>query len=179
MKLIVTIDDLKKYRPLANEIPVARITPYIIEAQLNDLKPVLGDVLFWDFINKFDIPLDLSYTKYQELLNGKLYTPAGYSGNIQYLGLIPVVSNYALARFYENNQINATRYGLVQKVEGENSQALDFRAVSAAIDSLRSIAFGYENDVKLFLQSNKAVYSSYSDNQTNEINGTGVKFFDL
>ena len=54
MKLLLTIDDIAKYRPASEGIPVERINPYIQEAQEIDLCTVIGQVLYADFLAKFD-----------------------------------------------------------------------------------------------------------------------------
>ena len=72
MPNIITIQDIKEVRPLAQLDP-QRVDPYINEAQENDLRPILGDALFYDFITNIDT------TKYRELLNGKTYTKNNYS----------------------------------------------------------------------------------------------------
>lgn len=175
MKLLINVDDIAIYRPLSKEIPIERITPYILEAQRIDLKDVLGPTVYYDFLEKFDSSLDPMYTKYQELLKGKVYNNS--AGQPQYFdGLIPCLVYYSLARFYENNQINASKFGLVTKVD-ENSSPVTPEVLRQAIASLKSSAIKYQEEAKTFLEIRIADYPLYSSSVKGDLNKTSVKFF--
>ena len=178
MKLLLTVEDIAKYRPASEGIPVERINPYIQEAQEIDLCTVIGQVLYTDFLAKFDQTGDPKYTAYQELLNGKSYTPAGSPGAIDYPGLVPMLSYFALARMYVNNPINFTRYGLTRKLN-DQSESIDTAGINAAIAELRSIGISYQNKVVKLLQDNVTDYPLYSYNGSGTINVSGAKFFDV
>lgn len=174
-KYLITQDDIKRYRPTA-ELDEARIQPYIIEAQNNDLKPVLNNALFYDFHSKFDVSADASYTKYQELLFGKEWT---YNANPEYFnGVCPMLCYYALARFVEGNPINVTRFGIVKKVTQQSEQA-NFEEIRALVNSLRSAAMGYQNDVIRFLENNPTTYPLYDTGGASSESGhrTSFNFF--
>ena len=180
MKTLISIDNIRTYRPIAKTIDVDRLTMYISESQINDLKPVLGEQLFCDLINKFDVVGDTMFTAYSELLNGKSYTPVGYIGAINYEGIIPMLSYYVLARFFRNNPVNATRFGIVQKQNENFSSPVTPVELTMAVDSMLSMALSYQESVIDFLKNNQTVYtlSKYVDT-TKIINSTGVKFFSL
>lgn len=176
-KLLITTDHMKEYRPLAAEIPQIRIQPYIYEAQLHDLRPVLGDNLYFDFMSKYDVSADPMYTAYQELLNGKSYT---YNGvYYEYPGMMGMLSYFALARFFNGNDINATKYGLVTKVDKDGlSEAVDQARINAAVSDLRSNAVSFQSMVKLFLSHHIATYTKYSSSEDNGKNTMGLQLFD-
>jgi len=82
----ITLADVKALHPTA-ELDGAVLEPHIQKAQDLDLRPVLGDVLYYDFMSKFLVTGDASYAIYQTLLNGGSYT---YAGNTIYFdGLKP------------------------------------------------------------------------------------------
>lgn len=176
-KLLITTDIIKEYRPMATEIPMQRIQPFILETQLHDLRPIFGDSLYFDFMSKYDVIADPMYTAYQELLNGKSYT---YNGVVyEYPGLYGMLSYFTLARFFSNNDINITRYGLVLKVDKEgNSERADVARINAAISDLRSNAISFQGMVKDFLGRNVATYTKYSTAEDTGKNTTGVQLFD-
>lgn len=175
-KLIITIDDIREFRAMAKEIPVDRITPFIQEAQIFDLKKLLGDPLYLDFIKKFDQTGDAKYSAYQELLNGVEYS---YGGNeIEHPGLIGYLSYCTLVRFFNNPQM-ATRYGLVIKNNDQQSTALDTKAIAVAVAELRSNALALQVDIIKFLRARGADYPLYVFQDGSALGQTGVKFIDL
>lgn len=175
-KVIITVQDIGLYRPLAKEIPQDRILPYIIEAQQFDLKKLLGDALFLDFMLKFDQSGDPKYTVYQELLNGKVYSYGGI--DIEHPGLIGYISYCTLVRFFNNNQINATKYGLVRK-NVDQSTPLDPKEIAVAVAELRSNSLAFQTDILKFLTTNGTSYPLYNYQDGSALNQMGVKFFDL
>lgn len=175
LKLLITIDNIKEFRPIAEAIPQDRILPYIAEAQLFDLKPLLGPALYLDFMNRYDVSADSKYAVYQDLLNGKDYTFGGQTLN--HPGLIGFLVYFALARFYVNNPINVTRYGITQKRD-QDSDPVDPRVLTNAVAELRSIGLAYQADIVKFLSANGTSYPLYNFQDGSALGQTGVKFFD-
>lgn len=177
MKFLITIENIKEFRPMSSSIPQDRIAPYIQEAQQFDLKRLLGDPFYADFMLRFDNNADSKYAAYQALLKGTTYTING--NNVEYPGLIGYLSYMTLARFFNNNQINVTKYGLVTK-SMEQSEPLDWKAVAAAVAELRSNALNFQVDIRQFLMAsvNAGVYPLFSFQDGSAMGQTGVKFFD-
>lgn len=175
MKLIITIENIKEFRPIAESIPPARIIPYIQEAQQLDLKRLLGDPLYLDFMNRFDNSADGKYTAYQQLLNGVDYTYGTLTLN--HPGLIGYMVYMSLARFMVNNPINITKYGAVQKTT-DHSDPVDPKTMAAAVAELRSNALALQVDIIKFLTTNGTTYPLYNYQDGSALGETGVKFFD-
>jgi hypothetical protein len=175
-KLIISPTNILEFRPIAKSIPVERIVPYIAEAQQIDLKKLLGDALWLDFLTRFDNSVDSKYADYQKLLVGSTYT----YGNItlENPGLIGYLSYMTLARFYANNQISATKYGIVQKLN-EQSEQLDAKAIQNAITELRSNALALQTDIVKFLNTNGTLYPLYAYQDGAALGQNSAKFFDL
>lgn len=175
LKYLITQEDIRRYRPTA-ELDEARIQPSIIEAQNNDLKPVLNNAFFYDFITKFDDSADAMYAKYQSLLNGKEWT---YNANLeQFNGVMPMLCYFALARFVESNPFHVTRFGFTKKVVTQSEQALP-EEIRIMTNSLRSTAISYQNDVIRFLENNPSDYPLYNTGGASENAGhrTSFNFF--
>jgi hypothetical protein len=178
-KLLISADVIARYRPLSKGIPASRMEPYIREAQYNDLRPILGDPLFLDFMKKFDASGDPMYADYQKLLLGDEYTPPGDTATIEYPGIVPMLAYYTLARFVEGNRMNVTTYGVVQKVT-EQSEPMGEKLLDGAIASFRSNGYGFEQAlVKYLRDKGTSVYPLYRGAMTESLNTSGVKFFDL
>jgi hypothetical protein len=179
MKALITVDTIKQYRPLSKEISIDRIAPYILEAQLNDIQPMLGDTLFTDLVKKFATTGDPMYASYQELLFGKEYTPTGSAGPILFDGIAPAIAYFALARFFEGNPVNVTRFGVVQKLNENFSEPVSPQVLASAISSVRANGTMYLNKAVDFLNSNTDTYTYWKYSQQESLNRTGIKFFDV
>jgi hypothetical protein len=163
-KYLITKEDILYFRPTA-VLDDSAIKPYIKEAQITDLKPVLNDALFLDFIQKFDQTGDSMYTKYRELLTGKSYT---YRGKLIYFeGVKPMLVYYALSRFVLNNPVQVTRYGVVHKSNAQ-SENVDPQTLRMFINELKSVAMTYQNNVIQFLEQNSSDYPLYNYNYSND-----------
>lgn len=174
-KYLITQDDITIFRPTA-ELDEARIRPHIREAQDLDLKPVLNNALYYDFISKFDVESDVSYSKYQDLLKGKVWT---YNGNPEeFKGIVPMLCYYSLARYVELNPFHVTRTGVVKKVVNQ-SEAATQEEIRIICNGLRSAAMSYQNDVIRFLEQNPTDYPLYSSGGASDNAGhtTSFSFF--
>jgi hypothetical protein len=177
-KLLITQSDIKVYRPTA-ELDDDRIVPFIIEAQNCDLKPVLNDALYYDFIQNFDLnDASATYTKYNELLYGKAYT---YNAQTVYFsGVRPMLCYYALARFVASNPVHITRFGVVSKT-GNQSSPVDPAALRGMINELRDAAISYQNALIQFLETLTTTYTLYDTGggSDNAARRTSFNFFKL
>ena len=170
-RVIITLQDIKQLRPTA-ELDGERWEPFALEAQDQDLRPILGDGLFYDFMTKWYNTGDAMYSNYQNLLNGTNYT---YNGETIYFdGLKPMMVYYTLARFVQNNPVNSTRYGVVTKLVNQ-SQPVDAQVLRQVVNELKSSAQTYKNQVDLFLNQNQTTYPLYIGSNSN-IN-TSFKMF--
>lgn len=167
--LLITQDDLKRYRPTA-ELDESRIGPYILAAQRHDLRPILGDALYLDFLKGYD-----SVAKYQELLAGKEYTLD--SEAIVFEGAMPVIAHYALARFLRSNPVQIVRFGVVNK-SAPQSEASAPALVNAEVAQLKSDAQDYANNLSKFLSNNTATYPLYNNGRS-KARSTSLNFFKL
>lgn len=177
MKILITKQHLDEFRPISGFIDIDRINPYIQEAQSFDLKQLLGPALFVDFMAKYDNDgLGAIYTAYQNLLKGSTYTVSGRT--YEHPGLIGFLVYCTLARFYNGQQTNVTRYGLVG-LQGEGMTPLDARAVAAEVAQLKANALSFAEEIRDFLAANASTYPLYSSVNDMTIGGNGAMFFDL
>lgn len=158
-KILISQEDLKVYRPTA-ELDEGRIIPYIKEAQINDLKPVLNNAFYYDFMLKFDDTTQgATYTAYNELLIGKVWT---YNAQSEWFsGIIPMMCYYSLARFVQNNPFHVTRSGIVRKNITQSEQATP-EEIRMIVSDLKSNALNYQNDLIKFLENNPTTYPLYN-----------------
>ena len=106
---LINLSDIQEYKPVSSNISsINRIEPYIMEAQDLDIKPFLGDDLYYALIEgKAD-------AKYLLIIEGGSYENA--NGNTIYFeGLRPALCYFAYARLIENNPLHVTAFGVVKK----------------------------------------------------------------
>lgn len=165
------LQDLKDLRPLA-DFDGSRWEQFAVEAQDQDLRPVLGESLYYDMMTKFFNTLDPMYAEYQKLINGALWV---YNGdNVYFDGIKPMLAYYTLARLVQNNQVNITRYGVVTKVNAQSEPA-DYQTVTRVVNEMRSNAVGYRLQVDDYLLNNQTVYTKYKGSVVGS--ATSFKFF--
>lgn len=172
--ILIRLEDIRKIRPSA-QIPADRLTPFIQEAQRFELKNALGDAFYraieseWDTNNKF------TTVAYQELLEGKEYT---YNGDtIYYSGLKDMLSYLVLGRFISEQQVNITRYGVVQKTI-EQSEPISSAQIKTVSEKMFSLGYALRDELTQFLDENLSTYPLYSSAKTKvNKNETGFGFF--
>ena len=111
--MLITTNDIRKHRPVAGNIDDAkRLEMYIREAEMLYVIPAIGAELYKE--------VDENPSVHTLLLDGGYY-----NNNTRYIaGLKAAVSLLAYSRFVLNNSINATPFGVKEKL------ALDSNAVS-------------------------------------------------
>lgn len=154
---LISLSDLKEIRPIA-ETDQSRIDTYIYEAQMNDIRPLLGEAFYYDFISKVFDTGATEYADYQKLLNGGVYDWDG--GEVLYNGLKICLSYYTLARYVTNNPVNFTSYGVVTKVN-QQSQPIETRSLSLVAGQLRDTAKSFESSIRQFIEVNINDYPNY------------------
>ncbi len=126
--------------------------PHILNAQLYDLRPVLGDALYVDMVkNRND-------ANYLRLLDGDEYT----YNNVTYFfqGIKKALVHYSYARYALRSGATDTATGLVVKTT-EFSQPLDEKAVARESEYHRNLAVAALNDCVDFIVRNKSDYPLY------------------
>lgn len=153
MALLITIDDFVDYKSLnLNQDQTRSLDPFIQESQDFDLKNLMGDAFYYDFVT------NVADSKYQDLLNGKVYVNDG-SDNVQFKGVAAVLVYFTYARYVGKKNYTDTPFGLVTK-KGESSEPIDNKAMSELALQARSGAMAFWNDVRAFLNitANSSVY---------------------
>ncbi len=162
-RCLITLNDIKLLRPTA-ELDGVRFEPYCLEAQDQDLRPILGDGLYFGLMNEFYDTGDDMYAAYGELINGKSYS---YNGQTIYFdGLKPMLCYFTLARLVQNHSNNITRYGVVTKIT-QQSQPVDVQVLRQLVNDLKSNAQTYVSQVKQFLSQNQTTYPLYIGSESN------------
>jgi hypothetical protein len=110
MHQLVTRLDIAKYKQIARSYNDAKLNEIILDAQILDLQPLIGEALFTKII---DNP-----SAYSDLLNGCFYSSD--NGNHSNYGLKMVLSYFVFARHIMYSGIIDTAYSIVEKLNDKD-----------------------------------------------------------
>ena len=158
--LITPNDVINAGRPMGNNIDENRLLAYITEAEMMNIKPVLGDKLFHALLADENNTNEL----YKELLDGGTYivNDSVYS----FAGLKATISYYVFAKNVMVGDFQPTRFGMVMK-ENDYSSHISTAERSACYNDTLEVANSYLQDCINFckrkgLLSESAGYPSAS-----------------
>lgn len=112
---LVTIAKVQQFKQVSNSINTAKFNETVLQAQMTELYPLLGEELYYDLMNNIG--------DYNDLLTGGIYTYQGIT--YTNVGLESVISHYwyAYHSFY-GDQID-TAFGLREKLNNDVSKQVD------------------------------------------------------
>lgn len=126
-------------RPMGNNINEERLLAYITEAEMMNIKPVLGDNLFHQLLSDDSDTNDLIV----RLMSGGSYE---YKGEIfHFTGLKTAISYYVFAKNVMVGDFQPTRYGIVLK-ESDYSTHISTAERSACYNDSIEVANSYLQD---------------------------------
>ncbi len=141
--LLISLSDFAGVRDLSSNIKEAELNTYIRMAQDSDLKPLLGEALYYDFT------VNVANAVYQKLLNGDQYLD-GSGNTVNYEGVKPMLIHYAYARYVQFANIKTTKSGFMNK-ENEYSEQISSKKEASMIAQAREMAKVYEDGVFKYL----------------------------
>jgi hypothetical protein len=151
--MLITLADFTPYVDITSNIDVVRnLEPYILQAQICDLKPLLGEIFYQDLVTNF------ASANYQDLLNGKTYIIPN-SGNypIKFEGIKPILCYFAYARYIKRAGFKHTMTGLVAK-NTPYSDPIEQNTLLRIANESMSIAGAYQKGLETFLYYNRSAY---------------------
>lgn len=159
MAHLTTPDNVRKNtRPVSEHLDDERIVIYIDEAEHLNVKPRIGDALFVDLLKWVQASDKSAFPAgYQTLMDGGVYEgPTGAEcGSApttkMFKGLRATLEYYVYAKLVKNNNLNVTRFGLVDKND-DYSSSIELKQRLAAEKDALSVADGYMADCLDFLK---------------------------
>lgn len=115
---------------------------YIEESELQDIKPLVGDALFFDIVE--------NRAKYALLLDGGIYESKGEKHG--FVGLKTTLAYYVWARMVKCSVNHLTRYGYVAKND-DNSHSVDWKERQSAYNDAYAVADGYMKECLEYLKA--------------------------
>lgn len=140
MQPLLTRSDIARYRQIAKTSNDDKLNEMILDAQLLDLQPLLGERLFNELTDKPD--------EHIELLNGGIYEHNGIS--YTNYGLKMVLAYFAYARYVMFGSVTDTPFSVVEKLNSD-SRPLDVTAKKTMYQLNREAALQVWTNVNNYL----------------------------
>jgi hypothetical protein len=137
--LITTDEIIKVGRPLGPNMAADRLLAYITEAEMMNIRPVLGDKLFHALLQDEED----SNEQYKTLLNGGTYTSG--ENVYSFVGLKTTIAYYVFAKNVMVGDFQPTRYGMVLK-ESDYSSHISTAERAACYNDTLEVANSYLQD---------------------------------
>lgn len=171
MNPLITLQDIRDIKSISLNLNSDKeLTPHILEAQDFDLRPLLGDNFFLDFLEDFEASPSLS--EYSDLWNGCTYTFQGEK--FRHEGLKTILAYHSYARYTSEAGIQSTATGFVQKTN-QYSDPVNDKAISRKIAQARSAAQICEGRTIDYICRNKTLYPLYKGNKQPQKYSSGMK----
>ena len=151
---LIVASDFDNYRKLTPAISAKyeeRVRPYVLEAQIADLR----DLITKDFYNEV---IEVAASEVDSA-NGKL-TKVNYDLLLPYIK--PVLAYYTWVRLIRNNQATITVNSLVRKTN-EYSEPTTEREITRLANDAEGMARIYSDDLIKYLTDNKANFTTWRD----------------
>lgn len=167
--LLIDIDDIRNFKGISKNTDIPKkLEPHIQDAQLFDLKGVLGNEMYWDLVA--DLGASPALQKYANLWNEATWTFSGHT--YKHLGLKSVLCFWAYARYMAENNETDSALGLINPISkpalgiGTITSQADENAVGRRVNSARSGAFSLMNDIEYYLYFNIELYPLWKYTQS-------------
>lgn len=141
---LITRTEIQQYKQISNSIHDDKLEQIILEAQFNDLRPLIGEAFYYKMISE----VEDSSTDYDDLLDGGIYTYN--SVDHTNVGLKAVLSSYIYARVNMFGDVINTPFGNVIK-QNENSTNIDTSTKKTFYQMNRNEGFNLWQNVHKFL----------------------------
>jgi hypothetical protein len=150
---LITRSKVQQYKQVSNSVNDDVFNSILIQTQIEDIAPLLGEDLFNDLIN--------NTANYTALLTGGAYEYNGIT--YQNYGLEAVIAYYWYARYTMFGNVTDTPFGLMQKISGEGTQEVSQKAKDALYTYNQNSAFTIWKSVENYLiRTNNVLFNSLS-----------------
>lgn len=169
----VNRNQIAAHKQISKSVYDEKLNQIILETQFQDILPIMGERFYNDFNEWINLlaqgtnnthPSDEKYTK---LYNGGIYEHLGIT--YTNYGLIPVLANYVYARYTMFGDIIDNPFGMVNKLQGEQSVPIGIKTKETLYKMNQNIAFNYWLNVRRFIIRNTKDFPLYQICTTNDL----------
>lgn len=152
MHNILTSHEVKNYKDLGNKIDEQKIKSIIEQAQIVDLKQMLGDRFYFDLLN------NLTTDKYQPLLTGSTFTYFGISYHHE--GIKSLLADYFMSKYVLQVNVNFTPFGAVTKTP-QDAVTTDRNSLKDISTQQLQLAGAKWEIIEMFLNSQYLIFTEW------------------
>lgn len=165
MNNILLVSEISNYKDIGKKIDEDKLTPIITQAQIIDLKNILGDRFYFDVINNKD------NKTYQPLLEGCAFT----YNTIEYFqdGLKSILADYFQSKYVLQINVNFTPFGVTSK-STQDSEPVDRNTLKDIATQQIQLAAAKWEITQLYLNSNPTLFTQWKNNIYNSDTNTQV-----
>jgi len=150
MNLLISATDIRAVRDLSNQIKASKIEPIISDAEISDLRPLLGDAFFYD--------IKKTPANYTDLLNGSEYI-VNDTTYFQF-GVKRLLCELAYVRYMFDSGDVSTPFGVVNK-DFENGNKISREREKELSNLRKKTANDFWIGIEHYLVNNKETYPLY------------------
>jgi hypothetical protein len=155
MTTLIVKNDLDKFKYVADSVKNnAAWNQFVLEAQMFDVKPWLGDELLNELLTQSPNFTADNLT----LLSGGAYTYG--TNNYTFEGLKAVIIYYAFARYTNRSSVNYTAAGIVSK-DSDFSTPVSDKVIQRMETESRLSADALRDELIMYLRRNSDTYPLY------------------
>jgi hypothetical protein len=167
--LLISIEDIREFKQISANTDVnSKVKFQIREAQEFDLRGLLGDDFYHDFVSKFDAQFQGS-TNYQTLFEGGTYE---YNNKTySFAGIRAVLVYYTYARIIQDIDINVGAHGMTRKID-EYSERPAEKEISRKVGQAVSGAQVYAQQLVEYLNRKQSDFSLWKGTNQNVKTGS-------
>lgn len=145
---IITREEVQKYKQISSSNKNDKFNQIILEAQIQDVRTLLGERLFNAVLKDVQDTGDTNGTIYTDLLNGGEYL----SNDVTYYhaGIKAVLANYVYGRYIMWGDVVDNPFGATIKLNN-NSKPVDYATKKSFYSENKSLAFNIWTGVRKFL----------------------------
>lgn len=150
--MLITKQEIAKHREVSRSVRDDKINPFIEDAEFLDLKPLLGDELYYELLNNKTDP------KFQKILEPQKYEYKGTA--YESPGLKKVIAIFAYSRYVLFGSFTDTAFGFVQKSNQDSDPVSDSHKRNIHTKEI-NVAHSYFNEVALYLNRHGKKYPNW------------------
>lgn len=163
----ITRAQIAQYKQISKSVYEEKLTQITLESQFNDIMPLMGERFYNDFNEWLILYLSNnsashpSNAQYTALFTGGLYTYLGTT--YTNYGLISVLSNYVYARYAMFGDIIDNPFGMVNKLQGNESAPISMSAKQTIYKMNQDMAFNYWENVRKYIIRNATLFPLFQN----------------
>ncbi len=155
MNNLLTPEQIKDFKDIGNKIDDKKIIPIIEQAQVVDLKEVLGDRFYFDVLANKNNP------DYAPLFSGCSFTY--YGVNYYQDGLNSLLADYFMSKYALQINTNFTPFGATQKLSQDSEPTERNSLKDISMQQLQLAGARWEI-IYLYLNANPTLFPQWKNN---------------